>query len=129
MNSDFTPYPKLRSMAYFRSLAVGSCLLLLMVAFETSVSGGQRYFRMLNAIVTTVLESNSVQFPDLHGSLLTTSAAHPTEQQFVSSDGNDSNDGLTSERSKKTIYAALIALKGGTPTPPTAGHGIVWVSD
>jgi hypothetical protein len=49
--------------------------------------------------------------------------------QFVAPDGSDTNDGTSTDRPKKTIYAALESLKGGEKEPPTAGHGIVLVSD
>jgi len=125
VNSHFGLCPEQRSLAYFRSLAVRFGLL---AAFGTAFLGVQGYFHISRAIVTKVLESNSIRFPDLRSLLLATSS-RATEEQFVSSDGDDSNDGLTSERPKKTIYAALMALKGGERTPPSAGHGIVWVSD
>lgn len=51
------------------------------------------------------------------------------ELQFVAPNGNDSNDGRTAERSKRTIYAALESLKGGETAPPTAGRGMVLVTD
>lgn len=51
------------------------------------------------------------------------------ELQFVAPNGSDSNDGTSADRSKRTIYAALESLKGGQKEPPTAGHGIVLVTD
>jgi hypothetical protein len=127
VNSNFSPCPELRSQPYSRSIMVG--FVLLIVVFGTAPFAAQSYSHISPAIVTTVLESNSVRFPGLRGALLTASASRATEEQFVSSDGDDSNDGLSSEHPKKTIYVALMALKGGEQTPPTAGHGIVWVSD
>jgi hypothetical protein len=52
-----------------------------------------------------------------------------TDIQFVSSNGSDANDGRSLERPKKTMFAALLALNGGTRKPPTAGHGLVFVND
>jgi len=47
--------------------------------------------------------------------------------QYVSANGNDSNDGLSLGTAKRTVYAALLALPGGNGSMLTAGHGTVWI--
>ena len=46
--------------------------------------------------------------------------------RYVSVTGNDSNSGLTWDTAKLTIYGALIALPGGSASPPTSGSGTVY---
>jgi hypothetical protein len=82
-----------------------------------------------HAIKTPSLETDSGRSRSSQGFLRDAMTTYATEEQFVSSDGDDSNDGQSSGHPKKTIYAALQALNGGERTPPTAGHGIVWVND
>jgi len=47
---------------------------------------------------------------------------------YVSPSGLDSNDGLSWGTAKQTIFTALKALPGGSPNPPTAGGGTVYVA-
>ena len=49
--------------------------------------------------------------------------------QYVAQGGSDGNDGLSWGTAKATIYNALIALPGGSASPPTAGSGTVYVGD
>src|SRR6266404_692683 len=46
--------------------------------------------------------------------------------QYVSKSGSDANDGLSWGTAKKSIFAALQALPGGSTRPPTAGRGTVY---
>lgn len=49
--------------------------------------------------------------------------------EYVSCNGNDSNDGLSWGTAKATVYGALIALPGGKASgPPTAGNGTVLIA-
>jgi len=48
--------------------------------------------------------------------------------QYVSANGNDTNDGLSWDTAKRTVYAALMVLPGGRKSPPTAGKGTVFLS-
>ena len=48
---------------------------------------------------------------------------------YVSAIGSDSNDGRSWKTAKKTIYAAMEALPGGSTTPPTAGGGTINVAE
>jgi hypothetical protein len=49
--------------------------------------------------------------------------------QYVSSTGNNSNDGLSPGSAKLTVYAALIALSGGSAGPPLqAGSGTLFLT-
>jgi hypothetical protein len=47
--------------------------------------------------------------------------------QYVSPEGDDSNNGSSWETAKRTVMAALRALAGGNST--TAGHGTVALMD
>ena len=49
--------------------------------------------------------------------------------RYVSSAGNDGNDGLSWGTAKLTVYGALISLPGGSASPATAGAGTVYFSD
>lgn len=49
--------------------------------------------------------------------------------QYVTAQGDDSNDGTWWPTAKRTIYRALEALPGGAIDPPSAGRGVVWVTD
>jgi hypothetical protein len=49
--------------------------------------------------------------------------------RYVSSAGNDSNDGLSWGSAKLTIYGACISLPGGSASPPTCGQGTIYFSD
>jgi len=55
--------------------------------------------------------------------------ASTQDMQFVSVEGNDSNDGLSWGTAKATVFAALEALPGGSASPPTAGRGTVYISN
>ena len=47
--------------------------------------------------------------------------------QYVSANGNDSNDGLSWGTAKLTVYGALLALPGGSSTTLTAGEGSIYL--
>jgi len=49
--------------------------------------------------------------------------------RFVAAHGRDDNDGLTWQTAKRTLSGALISLPGGSPAPPTAGSGTIYVGD
>lgn len=57
-----------------------------------------------------------------------TSPTRNNSIMFVSSGGSDSNDGLTWQTAKKTVYNAILSLPGGNATTLTAGTGIVYFS-
>jgi hypothetical protein len=109
------------------------------VAIKTCLEQADMHFRAFlphlkpvhfePTIITPDLGMNSTRFTSVQEFRQDAFTSHATEEQFVSSDGDDSNDGRSSEHPKRTIYASLQALKGGERTPPTAGHGIVWVND
>jgi hypothetical protein len=48
--------------------------------------------------------------------------------QYVSAGGNDASDGLSWGTAKLSIAGALMALTGGSVSPPTAGTGTVYFS-
>jgi len=49
--------------------------------------------------------------------------------RYVSTAGNDSNDGLSWGSAKLTVYGACISLPGGSASPPTCGAGTIYFSD
>jgi hypothetical protein len=63
---------------------------------------------------------------------LDTSTALPNtpsdNTEYVSSVGNDANDGLSWGRAKATWFAAAEALPGGSASPPTAGSGTIYIA-
>jgi hypothetical protein len=63
------------------------------------------------------------------GPIVSTVAIKPLSSdniQYVSQNGNDSNDGFSVGSAKLTVYAALQALPGGSST--TAGNGTILIS-
>jgi len=72
---------------------------------------------MLGAFSGCVNPANAVSF------------SHNAAIQYVSPQGDDSNDGLSWENAKLTGYAACEALAGGAVNPPTCGRGTIRIAD
>ena len=93
------------------------------VAIKTCLEQADKHFRPFlphlkpvhfePTIMTPGLGMNSTRFTSVQEFRQDAFTSHATEEQFVSSDGDDSNDGRSSGHPKRTIYASLQALKGG----------------
>jgi hypothetical protein len=86
-----------------------------------------------NKAMTGLARNAAPSCSTVTASYVDTSIALPSKStdslQYVSSSGNDANDGLSSGRAKATWFAAAEALPGGSASPPTAGSGTIYIAD
>lgn len=87
------------------------------------ISGATDFSQLTGTVLQSQLPSNQIP---------ANTAIKPSSSlaiQYVTAQGNDTNDGLSWGTAKLTISAALISLPGGSVSPPTCGNGTVFVSD
>jgi hypothetical protein len=104
--------------------ALVGALFLLLTEGSASFTNAWKAFRILSVSnVSGTATDGTPQNPP------TVKPAQEDGLRFVSSSGNDLNDGLSWGSAKGTLYGALISLPGGSRIPPSAGSGTVYFAD